>query len=559
MIDTYIQPRSYIDGESLVNRPKFTLGIYIRVSGKSQAEDDKVSLPVQKKDLTELARENGWRVYRIYRDVLSGGLAFENRDEGRRLLKDAIEGKFNLVVVWDYDRLGRDREGKAAQDFRHEMRELGIQIYSLNQPLQLKDPDEYKEDPYSDDGQILMEKIQDWQSASTINRFRHRSIMGKTERAKSGKMLNTPPYGYRLEPLRDENGQIVIRKDKRIVYKRVINEDEKPNVIRIYKEYIFKGRSMNEIRDGLNADGISTRKGGHWERATIARILKNPVYYGALVYNKYYRRKNALTGKTKMGKNPTEKWIVVSPKQTEHEEIISKEWFDKVQEIIKKKLKLGPKSVYMDYLFSGLGKCGVCGNKMYRTKVRSFYTRKSDGVTTKSETNGYVCGRWQRFRDTGKNYISERDVKYAVLSDLEKLKGNPRVLEGFLSESNKKEVENATSNLEFLKSNLSKVDERYNRLLRAYEYGTLKMGKFKEATDKLEQEEKQMRRKVAEVEEEAKNERRREISRDDFKKAVNNFESIFIGGDIKAQKAFLRSLIDNIVVKNKLIKINYSL
>jgi Lhr-like helicase len=89
-----------------------------------------------------------------------------------------------------------------------------------------------------------------------------------------------------------------------------------------------------------------------------------------------------------------------------------------------------------------------------------------------------------------------------------------------LSESNKKEVENATSNLEFLKSNLSKVDERYNRLLRAYEYGTLKMGKFKEATDKLEQEEKQMRRKVAEVEEEAKNERRREISRDDFKKAV---------------------------------------
>jgi hypothetical protein len=132
-----------------------------------------------------------------------------------------------------------------------------------------------------------------------------------------------------------------------------------------------------------------------------------------------------------MGKNPTEKWIVVSPKQTEHEEIISKEWFDKVQEIIKKKLKLGPKSVYMDYLFSGLGKCGVCGNKMYRTKVRSFYTRKSDGVTTKSETNGYVCGRWQRFRDTGKNYISERDVKYAVLSDLEKLKGNPRVLEGF--------------------------------------------------------------------------------------------------------------------------------
>ncbi|OGM25997.1 hypothetical protein A3A76_04425 [Candidatus Woesebacteria bacterium RIFCSPLOWO2_01_FULL_39_23] len=556
MLGTYDHHATYVNEDSGLQKSKFIVAVYIRVSGESQAEKDKVSLDIQKKDSLNYANKQCWRVFKVYEDVLTGYLDFENRIGGKELLDDARQGKFNLVLLWDSDRTGRDPEALAAKLFRHYMRELGIQVTSLDQPLILKDPDEYKYDPY-DEGQIFMETIHDLQSATTVSKFRRRSMESKQERARGGKMLNTPPYGYKLEPLRDENGNIIIKKDGRIVYKRVVQEKEKPIVLRIYHEYVFKGKSMNGIRDQLNAEGVPTRKGRHWERAMVARILKNPVYFGALIYNKYFRRKNALTGTTKMGKNPFEKWIVVPPGQTEHEAIIKKDLFDKAQEVRKAKLRLGSVAVYNDFLLSGLSKCEICGSKMYRTKVKTTYTRKSDGVTTKSQSNGYICGRWQRFRDTERNYISESELKSAVINDLKRLKDNPDVLKGFLAESDKKKVDDISSRLEFLRSNLSKIDSRYSRLRRAYEYGSLSMTKFNDAVDELGHEEGVMREQVVKLESQIKDEQRRELTREDFKQAINRFEEIFLKGDIADQKAFLRSLIQEIVVGNKKITINY--
>ena len=555
--EMYIQPRSFINGENVTKRSKFIVAIYIRVSGKDQAKKGKVSLAIQERDLVKFANTQHWKIFSIYKDVLTGYLDYENREAGKRLLEDAREGKFNLVLLWDSDRNGRDPEALAAKLFRHYMREIGVQVVSLDQPLILKDPEEYKYDPY-DEGQIFMETIHDLQSATTVSKFRRRSMESKQERVKDGKMINTPPYGYKLEAVLDDKGQPVL-KNGRAIRRRVVNEEEKFIVVRIYNEYVFEGKSMNEIRDCLNAEGIPARKGGHWERAMVARILKNPVYYGALFYNRYYRRKTALTGKTRMGKNPPDKWIIVPPDRTEHETIIDKSLFDKAQEIRKAKLRLGSVSVYNDFLLSGLVRCGYCKSKMYRTKVKTSYTRQSDGVTTKSQSNGYICGRWQRFKDTQRNYVSERDLKSAVLSDLKRLKNNPNVLQGFLAESDKKEIDSISDRLEFLRTNLSRVDERYNRLVHLYEFGNLKIEKFNEATDKLEHEEKKMREQVAKLEEEMKNERKRNLSREDFKRAVNNFEEIFTKGDIKAQKAFLRSLIENVVVKDGVIEINYSI
>src|SRR3990172_10621167 len=296
MLGTYDHHATYVNEDSGLQKSKFIVAVYIRVSGESQAEKDKVSLDIQKKDSLNYANKQCWRVFKVYEDVLTGYLDFENRIGGKELLDDARQGKFNLVLLWDSDRTGRDPEALEAKLFRHYMRELGIQVTSLDQPLILKDPDEYKYDPY-DEGQIFMETIHDLQSATTVSKFRRRSMESKQERVKDGKMINTPPYGYKLEAVLDDKGQPVL-KNGRAIRRRVVNEEEKFIVVRIYNEYVFEGKSMNEIRDCLNAEGIPARKGGHWERAMVARILKNPVYYGALFYNRYYRRKTALTGKT---------------------------------------------------------------------------------------------------------------------------------------------------------------------------------------------------------------------------------------------------------------------
>jgi len=68
-----------------------------------------------------------------------------------------------------------------------------------------------------------------------------------------------------------------------------------------------------------------------------------------------------------------------------------------------------------------------------------------------------------------------------------------------------------------------------------------------------------MQEQIKKLEIELNNKRIRELSREDFKRAINNLESIFTNGNIQAQKAFLRSLIDNIVVGEGKIAINYSI
>lgn len=541
---------------------KFIVAGYPRVSpkGTGRHEKEEASLEIQTKDMAKelQERKSEWRLYDIYGETVSGGLSFENRSRGVDLLRDAREGKFNLVLIWDNDRLGRDREGMAAQLFRSEMRRLGIQIYSLHQPQILKDPDEFLQDPY-DDGVILMEKIQDWQSASTINKFVHRSIRGKLERAARGEFLTTPNYGFKLEIIKKENGEPLIRKDGRVVYKRVIDEDEKLYVIRIYKAYVFEGKSMNEIRDGLNKDGVPTRKGRSWERAMVDRILTNPIYYGALIYNKHFRRKASLSGKCRWGVNPEDKWVIVEPERTEIKPIIEKEVFDKAQEVRKAKLRLGAVSVYNDYLFSGLAKCGVCGNKMYSRKVESRYRRKSDGVKTKSYCHGYVCGRWARFNDTYKNYISEKDIKTILINDLKKYKDNLQVLEGFLKAASFRQKDNDSKMLKTIKKNLEKIEDRRSRLIVLFEKQKISEKEFDDATDALEAERQGNETEMNRLYTEMSNKTKRRIGRRDFKRSVRNFERVFRNKDRKVQKLFLRSLIDNIVIKQDEVAINYLL
>src|SRR3990167_6005786 len=92
-------------------KPVFIVGIPIRVSTAEQANPEKNSLPIQEKECIDYCKSQGWQVYRLYSDVCSGSIPFEERTDGSQLLEDAGAGRINLVVVWDYDRIGRDRDG----------------------------------------------------------------------------------------------------------------------------------------------------------------------------------------------------------------------------------------------------------------------------------------------------------------------------------------------------------------------------------------------------------------------------------------------------------------
>src|SRR5919205_1181724 len=73
--------------------------IYIRVSTDQQKTD------LQIKDLTEYAERREFEIYKVYEDKLSG--TTKTRPELDKLFEDAKKKRFDVVLVWKFDRFAR--------------------------------------------------------------------------------------------------------------------------------------------------------------------------------------------------------------------------------------------------------------------------------------------------------------------------------------------------------------------------------------------------------------------------------------------------------------------
>ena len=76
--------------------------MYLRVSTREQ------STAMQRTALEEVAVRAGWQIVAIYEDAgISGAKGRDQRPEYDRLLKDATRRRFDVVMAWSIDRLGR--------------------------------------------------------------------------------------------------------------------------------------------------------------------------------------------------------------------------------------------------------------------------------------------------------------------------------------------------------------------------------------------------------------------------------------------------------------------
>lgn len=73
--------------------------IYIRVSTAEQNTE------MQRADLQEYAARRGYQIYEVYEDVISG--ATKKRPALDRLINAAKKRKFDIVLVWKFDRFAR--------------------------------------------------------------------------------------------------------------------------------------------------------------------------------------------------------------------------------------------------------------------------------------------------------------------------------------------------------------------------------------------------------------------------------------------------------------------
>lgn len=103
------------------------VAIYARVSTATEQSPE-----MQLRDLRELAERRGFEVVREYVDQGFSG-ATDSRPALNDLLSDARRGRFDAVLVWRLDRLGRSLIHLVR--LLEELRQLGVELISFSEGL----------------------------------------------------------------------------------------------------------------------------------------------------------------------------------------------------------------------------------------------------------------------------------------------------------------------------------------------------------------------------------------------------------------------------------------
>jgi DNA invertase Pin-like site-specific DNA recombinase len=105
-------------------------GIYVRVSTTDQSTN------AQESQLRKEAERRGFTIFKIYSDQISG--ATRNRPGLQQLLDDAKRRRFNVLLVWRFDRLARSLSQLV--DTLELCRHLGIDFVSASENVDTGSP-----------------------------------------------------------------------------------------------------------------------------------------------------------------------------------------------------------------------------------------------------------------------------------------------------------------------------------------------------------------------------------------------------------------------------------
>ena len=107
--------------------------LYVRVSTDHQSVENQV------RELKEVAERRGWQVVETYRDAgISGAKGRDKRPGLDAMLKDASRRKFDVVMAWAIDRLGRSL--KDLLGTIDHLKEVGVDLYLDQQNIDTTTP-----------------------------------------------------------------------------------------------------------------------------------------------------------------------------------------------------------------------------------------------------------------------------------------------------------------------------------------------------------------------------------------------------------------------------------
>jgi site-specific DNA recombinase len=344
------------------------VAIYARVSTEEQRE--RQSIRTQLEFAERYRQLHSLATYRVYADDgISGAVPLERRPEGSQILQDAAQGKFNQLLVYRLDRLGR--ETRLILNAVAELEKLGVRIRSMTEDF----------DTSTATGRLMLTLLAGF-AAHERDAITARSIAGTFRVAEGGAWLGgIVPFGYRKEGEK-RNARLVLSEEH--IPGVAMSEVE---VIRdIYRLAAVEGKSCIKIADRLNQmrvpcayvrDDRLLLRGKRKERTSG---LLSPGRIRNMITNKTYM------GVHEFGKRSSSRCAIVTRPVPA---IVTPAVWKKAQETLASNLLFCPRGARNKYLLRGLIKCSHCGLNYIgmvanRANAKSQFYYKCNGVHSRA-------------------------------------------------------------------------------------------------------------------------------------------------------------------------------
>ena len=318
--------------------------IYCRKSSESEDRQEK-SIDSQERELLTIAEKQNLTIVKILKESQSA------KKVGRPIFNELIQmlstGKADGVLCWKLDRLSRNPI------------DTGY-VQSLLQDNVIKNIKTFERDYYPKDN-ILMMVFEMGMANQYIRDLSVNVKRGNREKLSRGEWPNHAPFGY----LNDKATKSIIIDPIRSKY-----------LVRAFQMYATGGNSFIDIANKLYEEGLRTKSGNKIYKGQFHRFMKNPFYCGLMVRDgKYYNGK--------------------------HQALISKELFDKVQNIVHNKNR--PRMQKQFFPLRGFLKCANCGCALTASLKKGHHY--------------YYCTNGKGSCDEHKSYLRE-EYLYTIFSNI---------------------------------------------------------------------------------------------------------------------------------------------
>ena len=241
-----------------------------RVSSAKQLYHDannEADIPMQRLRCRAFAEQNGWTVVcELQEEGISGHkVRAENRDKVQTIKEYALKQKFDILLVFMFDRIG---------GIADETPFVGEWLISHGIRVWASEEGEQRIESHTD---RLMNYIRFWQADGESQKTAIRTANSLHILNEQGYFTGRVcPYGYELV----KSGRMNKRKQE--VHDLAVCEDEAAVVREMFRFAYVYGYGAQAIANRLNELGHKNRAGENWHPSTIRAILKNVTYTGVL-------------------------------------------------------------------------------------------------------------------------------------------------------------------------------------------------------------------------------------------------------------------------------------